>query len=127
MVRLLLGQLWRKSDCFRWGKPLEEWLPKDKEEEHMNKVKESYKMFLHILKQNGADGKGFLTGDQPVWADFVVAGTLVWLKVTALCAALRLLNILKKICPDKWEEVKTWHDGAIAQYFGQFAPYMRED
>lgn len=63
--------------------------------------------------ESGRDA--FLMGEEPSFADFVVAGCLIWVK--------KLLTEQE----DGWDLVRKWHGGRWEKLLEKLAPYMNED
>ncbi|KAJ6530937.1 hypothetical protein DFH09DRAFT_994320 [Mycena vulgaris] len=79
-----------------WGKTLEDLVPTGAE--HVAgwvKLNEGFGKLDEWIRANG-DGSAYLMGDAPCYADMVIAGYVIWIKL---------------VIPDRWEEIKEWHGG----------------
>ena len=95
------------------GGTMEEWAPK--ESEKRAGVWQELEAGLGKVAEWYAAGEGmerkFLMGDDPVMADFIVAGRLMWLKV-----ALGEEH-------EEWEAVETWHKARWARLLADLDLY----
>ncbi|TDL18669.1 hypothetical protein BD410DRAFT_774810 [Rickenella mellea] len=80
-----------------WGKcKLEDLLPPGPEREKCwLKVKQGLDKVAGLLDKNGKD-KPFVLGEQITYAEFIMAGWLVWVKI---------------ISEEDWAPISTWNDG----------------
>jgi len=71
------------------------------------KVKDSFGKMDGWILANG-EGSVYLMGDTPCYADMWMAAYVVWIKL---------------VLPEKWEELKLWHDGRWARLSENMAKY----
>ena len=95
------------------GRTMEEWAPK--ESEKRAGVWQELEAGLGKVAERYAAGEGterkVLMGDDPVMADFIVAGRLMWLKV-----ALGEEH-------EEWKAVETWHKARWARLLADLDLY----
>ncbi|TFK34998.1 hypothetical protein BDQ12DRAFT_737857 [Crucibulum laeve] len=101
----------RSADYFKktrqewFRKPLENVLPVGKERDRKWKeVREAFvgldEWLAYSAKFRG-EKSSFMTGENPIFIDFVIGGQLLWLK-----------SILGERS-EEWKEMKTWNDGRL--------------
>lgn len=99
-----------------YGQPLEEWVA-DRAAE-WDKIREAYGKLAAIYDAAGeehGEADAWLMGAHPTFADFAVAGCLLWIKK------------LVKEPGEGWEAVSQWHGGRWARFLAKCEPYMHED
>jgi len=92
-------EYYRRTREARIGKKLEDRLPQGEDRERQwALVKIDFDKVEAWYSKNGGTGP-FLMGETLTWADLVVAGSTLWLKI-----------IWGEDHPD-WKEIETWHSG----------------
>ncbi|CDO68535.1 hypothetical protein BN946_scf184998.g32 [Trametes cinnabarina] len=106
---------YRKAREWQWGGSMDEWAPPgtDARRAHWRGLQEAFGTVKTWLDPIGGDGRRFVTGDRPAFADFVVAGRLMWMK-----------KILGQNS-DEWKAVEAWHHGRWARLLGDMERYAR--
>ena len=92
-------EYFRRTREARIGKKLEDWVPQGEDRERQwALVKNHFDQVEAWYSKNGGTGP-FLMGETVTWADLVVAGSTLWLKI-----------IWGENHP-YWKEIEVWHGG----------------
>lgn len=104
-------EYFRRTREARFGK-LEEWSPRGSavREGHLETLKASLTKVASFLNANGSN-KTFFMGDRICYADFILAGWLIWVK--------RVLGAESQ----EWLSITTWSDGKWAKLISAVEKY----
>ncbi|KZV85199.1 hypothetical protein EXIGLDRAFT_654270 [Exidia glandulosa HHB12029] len=102
----------------KWfGKPLEEWIPSADRAAHWKKLEEAHAkigaLYDQAKEEFGVEDT-FMMGTEPSFADFLVAGGMLWIKK------------FMREPGDGWDIVRTWEDGRWEKLLTRLEPYMDE-
>ncbi|KAJ6534997.1 hypothetical protein B0H19DRAFT_1184670 [Mycena capillaripes] len=102
------AEYFRRTREERWGKTLENLAPKGEEDAiQWKKLKDGFGKIDEWILANGPGGR-YVMGDAPCYADMWVAAYILWIKL---------------VLPDRWEEVKLWHEGRWAKLLLEMKKY----
>ncbi|KAF8660904.1 hypothetical protein AX16_001532 [Volvariella volvacea WC 439] len=104
----------RTREGYVYKKKLEEVVPKketgDWDREWKNFEEGLGKVDAWFVS-GGQDGKAFVTGDSPTFADFVIGGYLTWVK------------LIFGEDSREWRDIVSWHGGRWGRLIGGLEPY----
>ncbi|KAF7364215.1 hypothetical protein MSAN_01081100 [Mycena sanguinolenta] len=90
------AEYFRRTCEKAWGTTLENLTPRGEEDvAHWKKLKDGFGKVDEWIRVNGEDNS-FLMGETLCYADMWIAAYVLWMKL---------------VLPNKWEEVKSWHQG----------------
>ncbi|KAF7354324.1 Glutathione S-transferase-like protein ustS [Mycena venus] len=97
----------RKREAM-FGKRMEDITPKGEEDViEWKKVKDVFGTMDEWIRANG-EGSAYIMGDAPCYVDMWMAAYVQW---------------VKQVVPDKWEDMKLWHEGRWATLLHDFEKY----
>ncbi|EJD41907.1 hypothetical protein AURDEDRAFT_89969 [Auricularia subglabra TFB-10046 SS5] len=95
-----------------WRKPLDQWVPQEERTAHWRKVQIAYGKLAELMDKQ--DGDWVMGTVGPTFADFVIAGTLLWIK--------RILTEEG----DGWDLVRKFGGGRWERFLERCEPWMKE-
>ncbi|KAJ7506937.1 hypothetical protein B0H11DRAFT_1973438 [Mycena galericulata] len=102
------AEYFRRTREVSWGKTLENLTPKGEEDAvQWKKLKDGFGTLDEWIKANG-ETSPYLMGDALCYADMWMAAYINWIKL---------------VLPDRWEDVKSWHDGRWGKLLQEMEKY----
>ncbi|KAJ6460479.1 hypothetical protein C8R47DRAFT_1160885 [Mycena vitilis] len=102
------AEYFRRTREESWGKTLEDFAPKGEDDIiEWNKVKEGFGKVDGWIRANG-EGSAYIMGDALCYADMWIAAYALWIKL---------------VLPERWEEVRLWHQGRWGKLVQEMEKY----
>ncbi|KAJ7818321.1 hypothetical protein B0H14DRAFT_2373211 [Mycena olivaceomarginata] len=104
----LSAEYFRRTREATWGKTLEELTPKGEEDAvEWKKLEDGFGKLDEWIRANG-EGSSYFMGDALTYADIFLAAYVHWIRL---------------VLPEKWDEIKLWHQGRWAKLLKGLGDY----